>query len=214
MSVIIETPEHIAAGLAALAAADPRLPAVISFAGEVPLRRRPPSFAALVQIIISQQVSVASANAIGARLAALVDPLEAHVLLSHTEEALGGAGLSRPKIRAVRALADAVGGGLDLQALASVPADVAREELCQVKGIGRWTADIYLRCCAGHPDIFPSGDIALQNAVRDAFALPDRPSPRALDELAEAWAPWRGVAARLFWAWYKAAREGRDSQPL
>ncbi len=111
MSVIIETPEHIAAGLAALAAADPRLPAVISFAGEVPLRRRPPSFAALVQIIISQQVSVASANAIGARLAALVDPLEAHVLLSHTEEALGGAGLSRPKIRAVRALADAVSGG-------------------------------------------------------------------------------------------------------
>lgn len=214
MSVIIETPEHIAAGLAALAAADPRLPAVISFAGEVPLRRRPPSFAALVQIIISQQVSVASASAIGARLAALVDPLEAHVLPAHTDEALAGAGLSRPKIRAVRALAEAVGGGLDLQAIANVPADAAREELCRIKGIGRWTADIYLLFCAGHPDIFPSGDIALQNAVRDAFALTERPSPRALDELAEAWAPWRGVAARLFWAWYKAAREGRDSQPL
>ncbi|NBN80293.1 DNA-3-methyladenine glycosylase 2 family protein [Microvirga tunisiensis] len=210
----IETLEDIAAGLAVLPRLDPRLAGVIAVAGEVPLRRREPSFAALVGIVVSQQVSVASARAIYGRLEALVSPLEADSLSAFTDEQLAGAGLSRPKIRTLRAMAEAVGGGLDLAGLASAPATEAHERLCAIKGIGRWTSDIFLLFCAGHPDIFPSGDIALQNAVRDAFGLDGRPDPRQLDVIATDWAPWRGVAARLFWAYYAATRGGKDTVPV
>ena len=210
----IESSDDIAAGLAALPLLDPRLREVIAIAGDVPLRRREANFAALVGIVVSQQVSVASARAIFSRLEALVSPLEAHSLGRFTDGDLAGAGLSRPKIRTMRAMADAVAGGLDLTHLATAPAADAEAQLCAIKGIGRWTSDIFLLFCAGHPDIFPSGDIALQNAVRDAFGLETRPDPKTLDKIAAGWSPWRGVAARLFWAYYAATRGGKDSLPV
>lgn len=207
LDVILEGIEH-------LKRADPRLLPVVEMAGEVPLRRRAPDFAGLVNIVVSQQVSVASGNAIYSRVEELVSPFEAVTLAGITDEELGKAGLSRPKIRTMRAIAGAINGGLDLAALASCPPEEAHARLCEIKGVGRWTADIYLLFCAGHPDIFPSGDVALQNAVRDAFGLEDRPKPDALDEIAGQWAPWRGVAARLFWAYYRALRQGRETLPV
>ncbi|MES0883776.1 DNA-3-methyladenine glycosylase family protein [Roseibium sp. SCP14] len=210
----IETLADIQAGLTVLTREDPRLISIADTAGEVPLRRRAANFEGLAQIITGQQVSVASAAAIFARLQALVLPLTAERLAAFSDEDLAGAGLSRPKIRTLRAVSLACGEGLDLALLATAPAEEAHASLCAIKGIGRWTADIFLLFCAGHPDIFPSGDLALQIAVRDALALPEKPAPRELDEIASDWAPNRAVAARLFWAWYRVQKQGREAMPV
>lgn len=210
----IESPDDIAEGVAALQRLDRRLVPVIAASGEIPLRRRPADFAGLAQIVTGQQVSVASAAAIFARLEERVRPLDAPGLASVSDADLAGVGLSRPKIRTLRAIGDACRNGLDLSRLAERPGEEAHGELCAIKGIGRWTADIFLLFCAGHPDVFPSGDLALQVAVHNAFGLEDRPGPAALDGIAEAWAPWRGVAARVFWAWYRVQKQGRETMPL
>lgn len=210
----IATEEDIRSGLAGLLRLDPRLEEISQTAGAIPLRRRSADFEGLAQIITGQQVSVASAAAIFARFQALVSPLTAEHLNTFPDEALAGCGLSRPKIRTLRAVALACGEGLDLARLADAPADEAHARLCTIKGIGRWTADIFLLFCAGHPDVFPSGDLALQIAVRDALGLADRPAPRVLDELAERWSPHRAIAARLFWAWYRVQKQGRETLPV
>lgn len=209
----IETLDDIAEGLDALGRLDPRLAAVIAAAGEVPLRRVTPGFASMAGIIAAQQVSRASADAMMARLAALVDPLEAAGVLAAGEPALRAAGLSRAKQRALLALAEAVeGGGLDLSRLAAAEAEEATARLTALPGIGPWTAQIYLLTCAGHPDIFPARDVALQGAVGAALGIAPRPGAAALDGIAESWAPWRSVAARLFWAYWHHLR-GRDAAP-
>jgi len=210
----IVTEDDIRSGLTALIATDSRLAEIAAVAGQIPLRRRAADFEGLAQIITGQQVSVASASAIFTRLQALVSPLTVEQLDRFSDEDLAGAGLSRPKIRTLRAVATACGEGLDLAHLADAPANEAHDKLCSVKGIGRWTADIFLLFCAGHPDIFPSGDLALQVAVRDALGLTDRPAPRELDAIAAAWTPHRAVAARLFWAWYRVRKQGREAMPL
>ena len=210
----IESLDDIAKGITALKALDPRLETVIASAGDIPLRRRPADYAGLAQIVTGQQVSVASAAAIFGRLQALVDPLDAQQLARFSDEDLASAGLSKPKIRTLRAIGEACRNGLDLEHLASRPADQAHAELCNIKGIGRWTADIFLLFCAGHPDVFPSGDLALQVAVEGAFELGARPKPGELDTIAEVWSPWRGVAARVFWAWYRVQKQGRETMPL
>jgi DNA-3-methyladenine glycosylase II len=210
----IESLNDISEGVAALRQSDPRLEPVIAAAGEIPLRRRPADFAGLAQIITGQQVSVASASAIFGRLEALVRPLDATTLSGFSDEDLMGVGLSRPKIRTLRAVEEACMSGLDLSQLASRPAEEAHAELCRIKGIGRWSADIFLLFCAGHPDVFPSGDLALQAAVQDAFGLGERPNPQELDVMAETWMPWRGVAARVFWAWYRVRKQGRETMPV
>ena len=210
----IATDDDIKEGLAALRIADPRLVPIAELAGPIPLRRRAADFEGLAHIITGQQVSVASASAIFARLQALVTPLTAERLQGFSDLELAGAGLSRPKIRTLRALTDACLGGLNLAHLAEAPAEEAHKRLCAIKGIGRWTSDIFLLFCAGHPDVFPSGDLALQVAVHEALCLPERPAPKALDAIAEAWTPHRAVAARLFWAWYKMRREGRETLPV
>ncbi len=186
----------------------------MTIAGEVPLRRRRSDFAGLANIIVAQQVSVASASAIFSRLETVLRPFDSDVLARLTDEELASAGLSRPKIRTLRAVGEALKGGLDLADLARRPPVEAHAKLCAIKGVGRWSADVFLLFCAGHPDIFPSGDVALQNAVRDAFALEGRPSIKELDAIAARWAPWRGVAARLFWAYYKENRRGRETLPV
>ena len=210
----IATDADIQMAMAALTSTDPRLSAVAERAGPIPLRRRAADFEGLAQIITGQQVSVASAAAIFARLQALVSPLTADNLNNFSDEDLAGAGLSRPKIRTLRAISIACEEGLNLNRLASVPADEAHTNLCAIKGIGRWTADIFLLFCTGHPDIFPSGDLALQIAVRDALGLEEKPAPKELDLIASDWAPHRAVAARLFWAWYRVQKQGRETMPL
>ncbi|GIL01465.1 MAG: DNA-3-methyladenine glycosidase [Alphaproteobacteria bacterium] len=201
-------------GLAALIAADPALAPVAALAGPLPLRLSSPDFAGLAGIIVGQQVSRASAEAILRRLIALVEPLDAPTLIDRGEAVMRQAGLSRPKQAALTAAAQAViGGRLDLAGLSRSPPDEALARLTAVPGIGPWTAEIFLLFCGGHPDIFPAGDLALKEAVRIAFQFEARPDERRLREIACRWAPWRGVAARLFWAYYRAVRGGRDAMP-
>ncbi|MEW5421531.1 DNA-3-methyladenine glycosylase [Amorphus sp. 3PC139-8] len=210
----IRTEADIAHGLEVLLATDPRLHAIAKIAGEVPLRLRAPGFEGLARIVVSQQLSVASAAAIWDRLTATLSPLSSASIAEASDETLKATGLSRPKIRTLRAVSEAVDGGLDLAGLCAVPAADAHGQLCAVKGIGPWTTDIYLLFCAGHPDIFPVGDLALQVAVADALSLEARPSQAELTALAEGWSPWRGVAARLFWSYYRARRQGRETLPV
>lgn len=210
----IATKDDVQAGLRELIANDPRLKPIAGKAGELPLRRRAANFAGLAQIITAQQVSVASATAIFQRVQTLVTPLTAEALASFSDEDLAGAGLSRPKVRTLRAVGAACENGLDLARLTESPADEAHAQLCAIKGIGRWSADIFLLFCAGHPDIFPSGDLALQIAVRDAFDLDEKPTPKELDDIALRWAPNRAIAARLFWAWYRVLKQGREALPV
>jgi DNA-3-methyladenine glycosylase II len=214
MSRRIDTEADIEAGLSALLAADPRLEPVAARAGRLPLRRRPGGFAGLASIVVSQQVSTASANAIWGRVAAAYDPFTPQALIRARGTRLAGLGLSAPKIRALKEIAKAIAHGrLDCDALPDLPAAAAHAALCAIHGIGPWTADIYLLFCLGHPDAWPAGDLALQEAARLAFALPVRPSAKETIALADPWRPWRGVAARLLWAYYRAVKQ-RDPVPL
>jgi DNA-3-methyladenine glycosylase II len=214
MSRRIDTESDIETGLSALLAADPRLEPVAARAGRLPLRRRPGGFVGLASIVVSQQLSTASANAIWGRLAAAYDPFTPLALIRARATRLAAIGLSAPKIRALKEIAKAIASGrLDCDALADLPAEAAHPALCAVHGIGPWTADIYLLICLGHPDAWPAGDLALQEAVRLAFALPARPSAKETVVLADPWRPWRGVAARLLWAYYRAVKQ-RDPVPL
>jgi len=210
----IDTEADIAAGLDVLIAADPRLAKVAAVAGPLPLRRRPGGFVGIAAIVVSQQLSTASASAIWGRLAAAYDPFIPQSLIKARADRLARLGLSRPKIRALKEIARAIaGGGLDCEALPEMAADDAHRALCAVHGIGPWTADIYLLFCLGHPDAWPAGDLALQEGARLAFGLPERPTAKEISVLAEPWRPWRGVAARLLWAYYRASKQ-RDAIPV
>jgi DNA-3-methyladenine glycosylase II len=193
----------------ALRAQDPDLvERLLAVGGPPPLRRREPGFAGLASIVVSQQVSVASASAIFGRLETRLAPLEASRVAAATEEELRGCGLSTPKIRALRAVAEAiVERRLDLAGLAAVDAEEAHDKLIAVKGIGPWTADIFLLFCLGHPDAFPAGDLALQEAAKLALGLRARPDAARLEGIAERWRPWRGVAARMLWAYYRGVKK-------
>ena len=208
----ISTLDDIAAGLDALCVIDPRLDKVRAAAGEVPLRLSEPGFRSLISIVISQQVSRASADAIFGRLERLADPLTAETLLAAGDSLFREAGLSRPKQRAVLAVSEAVLDGLDLSKLCDLDAEQAIGAMTAVSGIGPWTAQVYLLFAAGHPDIFPAGDVALQSAVGHALGLAPRPGVKALMKIAESWSPHRGVASRLFWAYYREIK-GREGAP-
>jgi DNA-3-methyladenine glycosylase II len=199
-----------------LIALDPDFAAKLTeIGGRPPLRRREPGFAGLVWIIVSQQVSTASANAIFRRVESGLAPLSAKSVLAADDPALRACGLSSPKMRALRALAQAVErDALDLTGLAALSAEDAHRALVAVKGIGPWTADIFLLFCLGHPDAFPAGDLALQEATRLALGRKKRPDARALERIAERWRPLRGVAARILWAYYRLARKGGEGMAL
>lgn len=205
---LIHSDRDVAEALAKLIAADPRLRAVAKVAGPLPLRRRPGEFEGLASIITSQQISNAAADAIWTRLRAAVEPFTAGQFLATPQETLQTAGLSRPKIRTLAGVAEALAGGLDLDGLQRLPPEEALAALVALKGVGPWTAEIYLLFCCGHPDIFPAGDMALQSAVQHGLGLEQRPTEKPLRAIAAAWSPWRGVAARLFWAYYRARRTG------
>jgi DNA-3-methyladenine glycosylase II len=206
---LIDAEASLAEAAARLAALDPEVVArLITVGGPPPLRRREPGFAGLAAIIMGQQVSVASAGAIYARLERDLAPLSPQTVLAADEAALRRCGLSGAKIRALRAVAQAMAdGALDLGALASLEAHAAHSALTAVHGIGPWTADIFLLFCLGHPDAFPAGDLALQEAAKLALALDDRPNARELEVIAERWRPLRGVAARMLWAYYRSVKQ-------
>lgn len=196
-------PENFAAGLQALIERDADLAASHARWGAPPLWARDPGFATLVKIILEQQVSLASAQATFDRLARAVDPLTPAGVLALDDDALRGLGFSRQKSRYVRHLAEALTAGtLDLAALATQDDDSVRRQLIALKGIGPWSAEIYLLMALRRADAWPAGDLALQVAAQEIKGLAARPDVAALHELAEAWRPWRAVAARMLWHHY------------
>ena len=199
---IIQTAECVAEGAAWLATRDPRFAAALELTGPLPLRRQADGFTALLDAIVGQQVSVASADAIWKRLEAAGLTGQA-AMAAASDEDLRAAGLSRQKARYGRALAQA---GIDFDGLRDLPdAEVVRV-LTAVPGIGLWTAEIYAMFALGRADVFAPGDLALQEGARHLFALPERPSERNLRALAQDWSPWRAVAARALWAYYRVIR--------
>ena len=213
MTLRLETQADVDAGVRQLLRQDPRLEAVVAVAGRAPLRRRAGGFAGLAQIIVNQQLSTASANAIWARLTAAYDPLAPERIRRARAVTLGRLGLSGAKIRAFKAIATAIKDGLDLDALAELPADDAHRALTALHGVGPWTADIYLLFCLGHADAWPAGDLAVQEAARLAFHLEARPSAKEMGPLGEPWRPLRGVAALILWSYYRAIKK-RDPVPI
>ena len=203
---IIRGPDCVAEGAAWLALRDPALARALAATGPLPLRLKADGFAALLDAIVSQQVSVASAGAIWARLEAsgLTAP---EAIVAAGEDALRACGLSRPKVRYALALS---GAGVDYAALRALPSEEVIARLMALPGIGRWTAEIYAMFSLGRADVFAAGDLALQEAARHLYGLPERPGEQALRDMARAWTPWRAVAARALWAYYRhvKSREG------
>ena len=210
----IEGPDDIEAGLAALAELDPRLVPVIEKAGPVPLRRQPPGFEGLAQIVVAQMVSKASAAALWSRLLEAAPACAPDRVAALTDDQCRAVGLSRAKEKTLKLAAEAVlEKRLDPHELCRLPARDSIAAMTAIKGIGPWTAEVYLLFCAGHGDIFPAGDVALQSAAGHALGYAERPSQQALRRIAEAWQPWRGVAARLLWAYYATAMRRGDVIP-
>ncbi len=199
---IIETVDDLAEGVAHLIAVEPRFAKAVEATGMPPLRRRPQGFGPLLQIIVGQQVSVAAADGIWRRVVEGGADAPERVL-AMDDDALRALGLSRPKVRYARAIAEALrDGSLDLDACAAGSVEDAMKMLTAVTGIGTWTAEIYLMFCVGRADIFADKDLALQESARVLFDLVERPDPKTLSAMAEAWSPWRGVAARVLWSYY------------
>ena len=214
MTHILHTDADLVAALDRLVLADPRLGPVLEKAGRPALRRRAPGFAGLCAIVVSQQLSTASAGAIWGRMEAAFDPFHHDAVRRARSERLARLGLSMPKIRTMKAVGHAVAKGqIDLDALAQMQADAAHQALTALHGIGPWTADIYLLFCLGHADAWPAGDLALQEAARIAFNLRSRPDGKRMVKLAQAWKPWRGVAAHLLWNYYRVIKQ-RDPVPV
>ncbi len=210
---MIDSEADIARELEKLVLLDARLAKVVDIAGDVPLRRTAPGLRGLIGTVVGQQVSRASAEAIFGRFARLVDLDDPMAILAADPTVLREAGLSAAKQRTALALAEAVRDArIDLDRIDRLSPGAAIAELTALPGIGVWTAECYLLFAAGHSDVFPAGDLALQVAVAHAFALPERPKEKSLALLGARWSPHRSVAARLFWSYYHAVTR-RDAAP-
>ncbi|RQP05061.1 MAG: DNA-3-methyladenine glycosylase 2 family protein [Paracoccus sp. BP8] len=202
---VIRAPADLEEGAAHLVWVCPvwarELPALLP----LPMRRWPEGFPAIRDALVSQQISTRAAAAIGARMAEAGLADEAGIAAAE-DETLRAAGLSRPKIRHLRGI---VAAGVDWPGLRTLPDEEVIARLTALPGIGRWTAEIYLKFALGRADAFAAGDLALAEAARLLYGLPERPGPAALTALAEPWRPWRAVAARALWAYYRAAK-GRE----
>ena len=210
----ISTDDDVKAAIKALRRNCAYMRSAHDLAGHPPLRRRAGGFEGLVRIVNGQQLSVASASAIFARIETTLKPLTAETMLAASDETLRGCGLSRPKIKTLRAISAAVIGGLALDALETLPEAEAIAQLTAVSGIGPWTADIYLMFCVGRADVFAPGDLALQVAAQMLMGLATRPTSREMAEIAARWKPHRAVAARLLWAYYAAAKKQGIAVPV
>lgn len=208
---VIDTLTDLENALDALVCAAPEFGPVREKTGMPPLRRFAGGFPGLLRIVTGQQVSKASAAAIWRRVEEQLSPLDPERFITAPEGRFRAAGLSGPKISTINALAEAiVAGRLDMDALGDMPDDRVVDQLTAVRGIGPWTAEIYLLSCLGRPDVWPAGDLALQVAAADVFGLKTRPTQVELRALAAPWRPWRAVAARLLWVWYALPKnEGR-----
>jgi len=200
---VIQGPDCIAEGAVHLCAIEPRFAKAYEATGPLPLRLKKDGYATLLGAIVSQQVSVAAADAIWKRVkaAGLTGPQK---VMWASDEDLRACGLSRQKIRYAKELAKA---GINYTALREAPTDEVIKTLVEVPGIGVWTAEIYAMFSLGRADVFAPGDLALQEAVRLLFEMEDRPKDRVLRQMSEDWSPWRGVAARLLWAYYKVEKD-------
>ena len=193
----------LAQGLDYLCAVDADLASVLETLGPPPLWERPPGFPTLVHIILEQQVSLASARAAFARLQDAAGTLTPQAFLRFAPEELKKIGFSRQKAGYCREIARSIlNKELDLQELEWMDDDSVRSTLLKVKGIGPWTADIYLLMVLFRPDSWPSGDLALAASAQELKGMPTRPTQRELDAIAQPWQPWRAVAARLLWHFY------------
>ncbi len=208
MHRLIETDEDMVEAVTLLQAECEVMRRIVPIAGPPPMRRSLGGFDGLLRIIVDQQVSVAAGKAIWAKVCVQFPARTPEVFLAAQDDQFRASGLSGPKIRAVRAISATLAEGtLDLDALGSMEADAAKALMTRVKGIGPWTADIYLMFCLGHADAFAPGDLALQEALRIAFRLDERPTERETGLIAERWRPWRAVAARILWAYYHVEKQ-------
>jgi DNA-3-methyladenine glycosylase II len=203
---IIQSYGCIEEGAAWLGEREPRFAMAYGMAKPVKLRRTSDGFDRLFSAIVSQQVSTAAADSIWRRLeeGGLTAP---EAVLRAEEETLRAAGLSRQKVRYAKALA---AEGIDYDALRGLPTEEVVQKLVHVAGIGRWTAEMYAMFALGHADVFAPADLALQEGVRLLWDMSERPTEKVLKEMAEAWSPWRAVAARIVWGYYHVvkSREG------
>ena len=200
---IIETEDCLLEGSKDLAGRFPEFARAINLIGPLSLRHRPDGFSQLLSAIVSQQLSVAAANSIWSRLkkARLIGPKK---IEAASDQELAEAGLSRQKIRYARALA---GSRINYRNLRQLSTVEVIERLTQVSGIGNWTAEIYAMFSLGRADVFAPGDLALQESARLLFELDERPKEKEFRLIAEAWSPWRAVAARILWSYYRVSKE-------
>mgnify|MGYP001762682008 CR=1 FL=1 len=203
------TPDDIAAAREALVAADPVLAAVHAQTPPFEWRLRVGGFEGLFRMIVEQQVSVASAASVWARLREGLGEITPERLLDHDLEQLRGMGLSRQKATYGQGMARAqIAGEIDLEHLSNLDDQSAIAALTALKGVGLWTAEAYLLMREGRLDVFPGGDVALQEAIRWADGAEARPDQKAAYARAEIWRPYRAVATHLLWAWYTGVKRG------
>src|SRR5689334_11329207 len=205
-----DTQRQLDLAIRALVKQDERLASVVALTGMPTLRRRESGFEGLAQIITGQQVSTAAARAIWGRVLAGYTPFNADVIYRATTGRLGKLGLSAAKIRALKNIAKEIRAGtLDLGGLATMDADSAHARLTRLHGVGPWTADVYLLFCLGHRDAWPVADLGIQEGIRIGLGLTSRPSTKETVALGDAWRPYRGAAAHLWWAAVHASRARR-----
>ena len=210
---VIYAPQGLDDGIAALAG-ETVFRAIVERAGAPRFRRRANGFPTLLHIILEQQVSIDAAAAMHRRLSETCRPLAPEPFLALDDATLRRCGFSRQKMAYGRGLAEAVASRrLDFAALSAMQDDDARAALISLKGIGRWSAEIYLIFALGRPDIWPAADLGLQLSVADCLSLGERPSEKVLRDIGDQWRPWRSVAACLFWQSYLHAR-GRAAPVL
>jgi len=203
------TPQDIVAAREALVAADPAMARVHAQTPAFEWRLRVGGFEGLFRMIVEQQVSVASAASVWARLREGMGGITPELLLAHDLDQLRGMGLSRQKATYGQGIARAqIAGEIDLEHLASLDDEAAIAALTALKGVGLWTAEAYLLMCEGRLDVFPGGDVALQEAIRWADGADVRPDQKGAYARAEIWRPYRAVATHLLWAWYTGVKRG------
>jgi DNA-3-methyladenine glycosylase II len=208
MTLHLNTQADLEAAMHALLKQDPRLAPIFALTGMPALRRREPGFAGLAAIVSGQQLSTASAAAIWGRVSAAFDPFDPAALRRARADRLGRLGLSAAKIKTLKGVArELATGRLNLDVLANEDADIAHNTLTALHGIGPWTADVYLLFCLGHGDAWPAGDLAVQEAVKIGLGLKTRPTAKEMAPLAEPWRPMRGVAAHLWWSYYRVLKK-------
>jgi 3-methyladenine DNA glycosylase/8-oxoguanine DNA glycosylase len=210
--ISIADPAGVAWHLGHLTSRDPRLLPLLETVGTVLPRVNPHGFAGMAKVICGQQISVQSAAAIWGRFSVIPGALDPAGYLDLSEEVVRASGFSRGKFLTLRAVAEAVAAGdLDLGHIDGLPAEEAIARLVALRGIGPWTAEVYLLFCAGHPDIFPAGDLALLKAAQHGLGLDARPTIKEMVGIAANWSPHRSAAALLFWRYFAALKQRESS---